>query len=522
MNKPNKEIELDIHKNIHNYTYKRKQQPINPSFTKPSRTKKRTRNKHGGEAIGSGGFGCIFKPALMCKGADKRTDGVSKMSIVKYSKQEIHEISRIKKRLHKIKNYEQYFLLDVDICDPAKLTQQDLIGFNKKCFSLTKQNLNEKNINNNLDKVSILNMPDGGIDLKKWLIHDGKITRDKIYLLNNAIIKLLVHGIKPMNKAGVIHHDLKDRNILIDKYANARIIDWGLSGIVVNNTIPLEIRNRPLQFNTPFSSMILSDEFKLNYNLFLDKVKSGDILFNKMNIRNYIINEYLIKLAKYYGYYDDNVIFFNMIFSPSISQETFLSEVKRDNLIEYGYYLYYLSNYITDILIKYTNHKLEMNYNKYFMDCYLFNSDIFGLMTVYYNYFEPNLHFVDFDNEKRKIYLNRVRSILVEYIYSNGANKINIHKLTKAIRELNNIVNYDNTLSVTTGKKTLYSDFAIYENDSSFKDSSRSKTRSKTRSKSKFKTRSKSKSKTRSKSRSKTRSKTRSKSMSKTKSPVQV
>ena len=69
---------------------------------------------------------------------------------------------------------------------------------------------------------------------------------------------------------------------------------------------------------------------------FYRRVKDGLILFNKTNVRNYIINEYLIKLARYYGYYDDNVILFKMIFSPGISDETFLSDVKRDNLIEYG------------------------------------------------------------------------------------------------------------------------------------------------------------------------------------------
>ena len=78
--------------------------------------------------------------------------------------------------------------------------------------------------------------------------------------------------------------------------------------------------------------MIISDEFKLNYDIFLQRVKDGLILFNKTNVRNYIINEYLIKLARYYGYYDDNVILFKMIFSPGISDETFLSDVKRDNL----------------------------------------------------------------------------------------------------------------------------------------------------------------------------------------------
>ena len=76
---------------------------------------------------------------------------------------------------------------------------------------------------------------------------------------------------------------------------------------------------------------------------------------------------------------------FKMIFSPSINNDTYLSEVKYDDLIEYGYYLYYLSNYITDILIKYTTADMEFDMDTYFMDVYIYNSDVFGLMTVYYN-----------------------------------------------------------------------------------------------------------------------------------------
>ena len=190
-----------------------------------------------------------------------------------------------------------------------------------------------------------------------------------------------------MNEKGVIHNDLKDRNIMVDTNMNARIIDWGLAGVATNGKIPVEIMNRPLQFNTPFSSMMLSEEFKMNYDIFLQRVKDGLILFNSMNVRNYVINEYLIKLARYYGYYDDNVILFKMIFSPGISDDTFLSEVKKDNLIEYGYYLYYLSNYITDILMKFTTSSMVFDMTDYFTKAYFFNSDIFGLMTVYYNFF---------------------------------------------------------------------------------------------------------------------------------------
>jgi len=156
-------------------------------------------------------------------------------------------------------------------------------------------------------------MPDAGIDLKDWLLSDKIITKEKIFLLNEVIIKLLKQAVRPMNEKGVIHNDLKDSNIMINKQLEARIIDWGLSAVVNNKKIPKEILNRPLQYNTPFSSMIISNEFKLNYDIFLQRVKDGIILFNKTNVRNYIINEYLIKLARYYGYYDDNVILFNMI-----------------------------------------------------------------------------------------------------------------------------------------------------------------------------------------------------------------
>ena len=390
---------------------------------------KKKRSKKGGEALVSGGFGCIFKPALKCKNSKKRTTGVSKMSIEKYGKQELLEIQKIKDRLKNIKDYDKHYLLDITMCQPDVLTDDDKKNFDEKCFALTRFNVNASNVNNKLNSLTILNMPNAGIDLRDWLLKDKKITKEKIFLLNELVMRLLREAVRPMNERGVIHNDLKDSNIMVDKSLNARIIDWGLAAVVKNNKVPDEILNRPLQFNTPFSSMILSKDFKINYNIFLERVKDGSVLFNKTNIRNYIVNEYLIKLARYYGYYDDNVILFNSIFSPAISEETFLSEVKRNDLIEYGYYLYYLSDYICDILMKYTNDNYEFNMDKYFSECYLFNSDVFGLMTVYYNFYQIKNENIQLNDDIKKIFLNRLRTILVESIYINGAEKINIDNI---------------------------------------------------------------------------------------------
>lgn len=425
----------------------------NKKISKTRRMKKRS--KLGGEALTSGGFGCIFKPALKCKNSKQRTNGVSKMSIEKYGKDEITEIEQIKDRLKVIKNYDKYFLLETELCQPDKLTEDDLKGFDEKCYALTRFNVNSKNVNSKLSNLTILNMPDAGIDLKDWLLSDKIITKEKIFLLNEVIIKLLKQAVRPMNEKGVIHNDLKDSNIMINKQLEARIIDWGLSAVVNNKKIPKEILNRPLQFNTPFSSMIISNEFKLNYDIFLQRVKDGIILFNKTNVRNYIINEYLIKLARYYGYYDDNVILFNMIFSPSISEETYLSEVKRNDLIEYGYYLYYLSNYITDILLKFTNDKYEFDLEGYFLQCYLYNSDVFGLLTTYYSFFQVKLEQIKLAEDMKKIFLNRIRSMLVETIYSNGGEKYDINKIITYLRELNKLINQDNKFSFTKMKPLL-------------------------------------------------------------------
>ena len=204
-------------------------------YTKNNR--KTTRSKNGGEALTSGGFGCIFKPALKCKNNKSRTSGVSKMSVAKHGKSELLEIQRIKDRLKHIKNYNKYYLLDIDLCIPDKLTNSDLKGFDNKCYALTRFNVNSKNVNNKLKDLTILNMPDGGVDLKDWILKD-KITKDKIFLLNEIIIKLLKMAVRPMNEKGVLHNDLKDTNILIDNNLDARIIDWGLSAVVSNNKIP--------------------------------------------------------------------------------------------------------------------------------------------------------------------------------------------------------------------------------------------------------------------------------------------
>jgi hypothetical protein len=117
--------------------------------------------------------------------------------------------------------------------------------------------------------------------------------------------------------------------------------------------------------------------------------------------------------------------------------------------------LYYLSNYITDILLKFTNDKYEFDLEGYFLQCYLYNSDVFGLMTTYYSFFQVKLEEIKLAEDMKKIFLNRIRSMLVETIYSNGGEKYDINKIISYIKELNKLINQDNKFSFTKMKPSL-------------------------------------------------------------------
>merc|ERR1712196_319677 len=115
------------------------------------------RNRVAGAAINSGGFGCIFSPALKCKNKKKY---ISKLLIKKYGMQEVNMIKKIYNILKKIPNSDKYYLLkNINLCNPAKLTDEDKVDFNKKCENLNKINITESNVNQNLDKLVSIDIP---------------------------------------------------------------------------------------------------------------------------------------------------------------------------------------------------------------------------------------------------------------------------------------------------------------------------------------------------------------------------
>ena len=233
-------------------------------------TKIKNTNKIGGNVLASGGFGCVFSPALKCEGKRKREKGnISKLMTIKHAKDEYDEINDIKGKLENIPNYEDYYLVaDVTMCRPAKLQSSDLKNFSKKCTALPKNNITHKNINNSLDELMTLNMPNGGTPVDDYIYNNGSF--EKLHEINTSLIKLLRDGILPMNKKNIYHCDIKDSNILVDDTSGikTRLIDWGLSTEYKpfkREVFPNTWKNRPFQFNVPFSVVLFTDAFVYKY-----------------------------------------------------------------------------------------------------------------------------------------------------------------------------------------------------------------------------------------------------------------
>jgi serine/threonine protein kinase len=407
----------------------------------------------GGKVIASGGFGCVFNPALKCQGKQSRGKNmISKLLTKKHALSEYNEIISFKKKLDKIPNYQNYFLInDFNICKPAKLSASDLVSFKETCSALPKDKITKENINTSLDKVLALNMPNGGLPVDDFLIKHNSYKN--IAKLNNTLIKLLNNGIIPMNKHNIYHCDIKDSNILVDSSSSlkARLIDWGLSTEYVANIdqpFPKTWRNRPFQFNVPFSIVIFSDLFFDNYSKY---IKEGGKI-NYESLKPFVI-EYIYLWLKERGkghYSYINQIMF-MLFSSELDDID--NEKEKEKIIESEFTLPYIYNYIIEILINFTNFRKDgtLNLRIYLDTVFIKIVDIWGFIISYLPIFEALFeNYENLNNADLELF-EVFKKMFIKYLYSPRIKPINVSELTSELKDLNKIFN---SSSVNTNKKT--------------------------------------------------------------------
>jgi len=395
----------------------------------------------GGKTIASGGYGCVFNPALKCKNKPERElNKISKLMSKKHALQEYQEIFSIKKYLKNIPNFEDYFLIyDVTLCFPDKLTKNDLQKYNNKCTALPKYNITKKNINTKIDQMMSLNLPNGGIPIDDYIYSNGSFY--KIYNLHNKLVNLLKNGIIPMNNYNIYHCDIKDSNVLIDENGKTRLIDWGLSVKYkpTNTSIfPKNWRNRPLQFNVPFTIIIFTDDFYEKYTDYLNKKN----IHHSNQLKPFVI-DYLNFWIKKRG--PGHYKFINEIFYMLHSNE-FNSIYKKDlsKIIETEITIPTIVNSIVSVLEHYTKFKDDgtLNLREYLNDVFVKTIDIWGFITIYFPLLELFYNNYNILSENEMTTFNKLKYIFNEYLYNPiySYTVINTNKLFSDLKELGKLI----------------------------------------------------------------------------------
>jgi hypothetical protein len=401
-----------------------------------NRMKNKKASLKGGKVIGAGGFGCIFKPSLKCKNKEVRVkDNISKLMKNKHVHKEYNEVIKFNTLLKKIPNYSHYFLVDgFSICKPNTLSSKDLKNFNKKCSSLRKSNITEDNINKseNLDQLLALNMPYGGIDVGEFIDEQWHNSK-KMVDLNNSLIKLLEHGIIPMNNVGVFHCDLKSSNILAREERGTlytRLIDWGLStNYSHDGSIPKVLINRPFQFNVPFSNILFTSMFTKMYKSFLEKHHDPDFY----SLRTFVIN-YILEWIEERG--PGHLKSMNSIFKSLFENELKnMDETLKGQFIEYDYTFYFIFEYITKILVKFTKNKV-FDSKAYLSEVFLKNIDLWGFVVSYIPIVEDIITANKILSPSQKEVLDKIRGLMLLLIDASD-HPINEKELIEKLKLLN-------------------------------------------------------------------------------------
>lgn len=412
----------------------------------------------GGKAIGAGGFGCVFYPALKCENATKRSKNkISKLLNIRHANEEYEEIKLITPFLKKIPNYSDFFIIDdIELCKPHKITSKDLIGVDEKCNgvieSISKSQVSSSNVNkatilnNELYKYKIINMIYGGITISKYV--DKYLISDTTIPLLNSLSNLLLNGIIPMNKLEIYHGDVKESNVLVnvkETTLKAKLIDWGLTVIYsVQTSIPNEWTNRPIQFNVPFSNIMFSNTFQQDLNKFVYETPINKSLVNCEEFMKTYLEKTINRRPGHYSYIQ---YIFYIMFDAKSEYENIIINYNASIIF---LYLKDPQKYKNHWLIDYLKYPKKFN-NKWLIEylntIYKHNLDIWGFVMIYFPFLEMVHPLIYKYSQQLTPYMlscvkeirDQFKYIFVTHLYNTSTTQINLNTLLDDLHQINGL-----------------------------------------------------------------------------------
>lgn len=349
----------------------------------------------GGEAIASGGYGCVLRPALKCQGDADTHDGmISKLMNRGKAMDEMKEVDSAKKALSKIPNYDKYFAVTgYKMCVPAKLSEEDKKNFGKECSSPLRAKFNQ--VNKHLHEFRALISPDLGMDVSKSIktifgTMKGKKNVKNVMLqlirLNEAAIDLLQNGVSKMSSVGFYHSDVKPQNILTDfdpkrnaddNFTYMKLIDYGLA--LPHNAEWRDVNNNVL-FNFPISAFMFDRYNVESINRKLERsAKKHNMNTHRYEFENdfkYQFEEMIDNVFNSRGFSHLSYMIYLGAKAYSVSEDEYKLMLKQ-------FYIEYCSEIIFEFLDAPNRYKPTFDIEKYWNDVYRHNLDVWGLLTTF-------------------------------------------------------------------------------------------------------------------------------------------
>jgi hypothetical protein len=302
-------------------------------------------------------------------------------------------------------------------------------------------------------------MPYGGVTIETFITNNKNY--NKLVEINNHLINLLKNGIIPMNNKNIYHSDIKSSNILINeipknKSMNVRLIDWSLTveyKPFENNSFPDNWKNRPLQFNVPFSIILFTDLFVDKYSKFLNQKKKS-----KQGITNFIKN-YLVMWFEERGLghfkYINKIMYMLFYHDISAKYKSSSNETKSENksddsehynnlkkYVEEKLTIPYIVNYLVEILLHFTKFKSDgsLNLRVYLDNVFIKIIDIWGFIISYVPLYELLFENYTKLTNNQHLIIKKLKKIFIKYLYEPRIKPINIEDLERDLKEINLLI----------------------------------------------------------------------------------
>jgi hypothetical protein len=174
--------------------------------------------------LNRGTYGCVFKPGLTCDGMiDKSKTTISKTQKDKEtSENELY----VSKKIREITNYSRYFAPINESCeiDMGNIENNEI----NKCEFIYEQSKSGKPMKFEMNKLIYVGKNTLGNHLMQLLEKTKDLDEFAREFINSY--KILLEGLRKLSDKDLIHHDIKENNIMCrDTTGRPILIDFGLS-----------------------------------------------------------------------------------------------------------------------------------------------------------------------------------------------------------------------------------------------------------------------------------------------------